>query len=170
MTTAKYRLEQATRAAEVLKEKLKAEFADDPELARDTIEGETGLEDLIAWASKEMLAAQALSFGIEKVLDDMEARMKRFDKRATNLRQTIEAAMLAGEVDKLEFPHVTLSIAKGGQPKVVITNSEVLPPDCLRTPPPVPDRTLIKKRLLDGDTIPGAELSNPAPHLTVRTK
>ena len=49
----------------------------------------------------------------------------------------------------------------------MITDETALPPDCLRMHPK-PDTTKIKELLSRGDIVPGAEMSNAAPVLTIR--
>ena len=168
--SATYQLNQATRAAEDLKARLATEFAGDEQAIRDTLEGEIGLEGLISWAAKEMRAAEGMGDGLRGVINEMLARTSRFNKRYDALRAAIEAAMLAGEIKKLELPHVTLTISSGGQPKVIVTNEKAIPQAFMKQPPPVPDKMALKAAIMGGASVPGAELSNPQDHLTVRTK
>lgn len=169
MSATKYYLRLATEAAQRLKERLAEEFADDPDLARDTIEGEIDLNRLIERAVTEKLVTDGMVVGIGATLTDLTARRDRLAERSTRIKAAIEAAMLAGEIKSLVTPAATLTI-QTGQAAVIFTDEQAIPPQFLRHPPPVPDKKAINAALEAGVAIPGALLSNPLPHLVMRKK
>jgi len=69
---------------------------------------------------------------------------------------------------KFERADYTASI-RPGQPHVLVTDGTALPDTMVRVKRE-PDKTLIGAALKAGDTVPGAELSNSAPNLTIRTR
>jgi hypothetical protein len=69
---------------------------------------------------------------------------------------------------RVVLPEATLSI-RAGQPRVIITDEAALPPDCVRVRTE-PDKVAIKDRLMRGEPVPGATLSNSESVLSVRTK
>ena len=72
-------------------------------------------------------------------------------------------------LNKLEQPDFTAS-ARAGIPSLVVTAEEMIPPNYWLPQPPKLDRQALLAELKRGDRIPGAQLGNPKPVLTVRTK
>jgi hypothetical protein len=66
--------------------------------------------------------------------------------------------MEAAGLKKVERPAATVSIA-AGRPKVVITDENELPEDCVRVKRE-PDKARIAAQLQRGEYVPGASLSN----------
>jgi hypothetical protein len=66
-------------------------------------------------------------------------------------------------VSPLERPLYSASISYPRKP--LVTNAEELPDTYIRH---APDMVAIGKALRAGETIPGAELRNPEPQLTIR--
>ena len=58
---------------------------------------------------------------------------------------------------------------RAGQPRVIITDETLLPPDCVRIKRE-PDKIAIKERLSRGEPVPGATLSNSEETLAMRIK
>ena len=76
-------------------------------------------------------------------------------------------AMTEGGISKLEQPDFTAS-TRAGIPSLVVISEETIPLDYWLPQPPKLDRQALLAELKD--PIPGAQLSNPKPVLTVRTK
>ena len=72
-------------------------------------------------------------------------------------------------LSKLEQPDFTAS-ARAGIPSLVVTAEEMIPPNYWLPQPPKLDRQTLLAELKRGHLIPGAQLGNPKPVLTVRTK
>ena len=78
-------------------------------------------------------------------------------------------AMFEVGLKKLEQPDFTAS-ARSGSPGVVVVSEAAIPADFWLPQPPKLDRQALLGSLKRGEAIPGAELSNPKPCLSVRTK
>ena len=72
-------------------------------------------------------------------------------------------------LSKLEQPDFTAS-ARAGTPSLVVVSEETIPLHYWLPQPPKLDRQSLLAELKRGDPIPGAQLSNPQPVLSVRTK
>jgi hypothetical protein len=118
--------------------------------------------DQLVQAERE---ACALANGIDGELDRLKKRQARFELRRVALRKYIMQIMEAANLKKVERPAATVSIAVGRQ-KVVITDDNALPDDCVRIKRE-PDKIRIATQLHRGDYVPGATLSNPEPVLRI---
>jgi hypothetical protein len=141
----------------------------DDETLRDTLEGITDLQEMIAAVIRSALVDEALQAGLRGRLDDMKERLSRLELRATKKRQLALEAMTEVGLAKLEQPDLTAS-ARAGSPALVVVAEEAIP-DAYRVPqPPKLDRQALLAELKRGAGIPGVQLSNPQPVLMVRTK
>jgi hypothetical protein len=153
-----------------LKERLVQEFLLlDDETIRDTLEGITDLHGMIAAVIRSALVDEALHSGLRGRLDDMRERLSRLEVRASKKRELALHAMSEVGLSKLEQPDFTASARAGSPALVVIAEDKI--PDPYRLPqPPKLDRQAILGELKRGIDIPGAQMSNPKPVLSVRTK
>lgn len=129
---------------------------DDERLRHDSLEGETRF-----FAVLDDLAETALAD--KKLVELARERIKRLEERAERHRAIIARMMEVAELQKAERPTFTASVAY--RSKAIVTDEKLLPEIYMRRSP---DMHLISKALKDG-ALPGAELSNPAPVLTLRT-
>ena len=141
---------------------------DDQQLLADMLEGETDLHEFLTGVVRRMCEAEALASGIGNLLVDMRDRQRRFYERHDAMRALAFKLMQQAAVKKVELPQATLSI-RAGQPKVIITDETVLPPNCVRIKRE-PDKVAIREHLARGEPVAGAELSNSEPVLAVRVK
>jgi len=153
-----------------LKSRLEAHFpAVDEETLLDTLEGITDLHEMIATVIRSALVDEALHSGLRFRLDDMRERLSRFELRASKKRQLALEAMTQVGLGKLEQPDFTAS-ARAGSPALVVIAEDRIPQAYWLRQPPKLDRQAILGGLKQGIEIPGAEMSNPKPVLSVRTK
>jgi hypothetical protein len=129
------------------------ELEADEVLRMDMIEAETGALELLDKLIVAEREARYLSEGLALEYARLSQRAERFKNRREALRKYIMQIMEAASLRKVERPAATVSIAAGRQ-KVVITDEDALPEDCVR----------IKR---EPDYIPGATLSNPEPVLRI---
>lgn len=131
----------------------------DPEAIADTLEAET---DLIPKAQAYGMVIR----NIEAAADAMEQEAKRMQDRANAARKRadqIKAMLLAGMqtagVKKIEHPQFTIAIQANPE-SVQIDGEDLIPEDYMREIPAkyAPDKTLIKRALQEGRTVPGASL------------
>ena len=102
-------------------------------------------------------------------LDDMRERLSRLELRASKKRELALEAMTEAGLSKLEQPDFTAS-ARAGSPALVVIAEDRIPEAYWLPQPPKLDRQAILGELKRGLEIPGAQMSNPKPVLSVRTK
>jgi len=154
----------------VLRERLQREYQDaDSETIRDTLEGITSLHELIAAVIRSALLDEALKQGLKIRLNDMKERMSRLELRSAKKRQLALEAMSEAELKKLEQSDFTAS-ARSGVPGLVVLLEDEIPDDYWIPQQAKLDRQLLLTNLKRGASIAGAELGNPKPTLSVRTK
>ena len=141
----------------------------DEETLLDTLEGITDLYEMIAAVIRSALVDEALHAGLLFRLGDMKERLSRLELRASKKRQLALEAMTAVGLSKLEQPDFTAS-ARAGSPALVVIAEEGIPEAYWLPQPPKLDRQAILGELKRGFEVPGAQISNPKPVLSVRTK
>jgi len=153
-----------------LRQKLLEAFPDaDDETIRDTLEGLTTLHELIAEIVRSALIDESLHDGLRSRLQDMKERLSRLEARAVKKRELALEAMSEAGLRKIEQPDFTASARNGPLSLVVVAEDQV--PETYWVPQlPKLDRHALLGALKHGDEIPGAQLSNPKPVLSVRTK
>lgn len=144
------------------------ELADDEDLRRDVIEGETDAFSVLTRIVRKHREAKAFGEAIKAERQALADRQERYGRRAMHLATLAARIMNAAGLTKAELPIATLSI-RAGVPSVVITDEAAIPDDfcaLVRTP----SKTAIKDALTNGQTVPGAMLSNGAPSIAIRVK
>ena len=141
----------------------------DEETLSDTLEGITDLHEMIAAVIRSALVDEALHAGLRFRVDDMKERLSRLELRATKKRELALDAMTEVGLTKLEQPDFTAS-ARAGSPALVVIAEDNIPEAYWLPQPPKLDRQAILGELKRGIEIPGAQMSNPKPVLSVRTK
>lgn len=158
------------RRHQLIREKLLERFPDaDDDTLRDTLEGITNLYEMIAALVRSALVDESLNAGLRVRIDEMRGRSSRLALRGGKKRQLALEAMTEVGLGKLEQPDFTAS-TRAGSPALVIAAENAIPEDYWVQQPPKLDRQKILGELKRGAEIPGAQLSNPQPVLTVRTK
>jgi hypothetical protein len=153
-----------------LKDRLLQEFpALDEETLADTLEGITDLHEMIAAVIRSALVDEALHAGLRFRVDDMRERLSRLELRASKKRQLALEAMTEVGLTKLEQPDFTAS-ARAGSPALIVIAEDRIPEAYWMPQPPKLDRQTILRELKRGIDIAGAQMSNPKPALSVRTK
>ena len=179
------------KAVKALRESIGA-LGEDEDLMVDVIEGETSLMEAIEKLLGQIRDCDVTIEGCKAVKASLSDRQVRAEKTKATTRALIEQAMSIAELDKLPTPTATISLAKG-QRKVVINDESEIPSRFWVTPDPVLDAKALAAALkerdkaiaaladLEGDEkaaaiaalpaeIPGAELTNGAPTLTIRVR
>jgi hypothetical protein len=137
---------------------LHPELEEDDVLRQDMIEAETGALELIDKLVETERQSKYLIEGIGEAIHHFQRRRERFEARRAALRKYIMQIMESANLKKVERPAATVSISAGRQ-KVVITDEDALPEDCVRIKRE-PDKTRIGSLLHRGGYVPGAALSN----------
>ena len=141
----------------------------DEETLVDTLEGITDLHEMIAAVIRSALVDEALCAGLRLRADEMKQRMSRLDERATKKRALALEAMIEAGLSKLEQPDFTAS-ARAGTPSLIVLSDQIIPSIYWLPQPPKLDRQVVLAVLKRGHRVPGTQLSNPNPVLTVRTR
>jgi hypothetical protein len=141
----------------------------DDETIRDTLEGITDLHEMIAAAIRSALVDEALHSGLRFRIGEMKERLARLESRGAKKRQLALEAMIEIGLAKLEQPDFTAS-ARGGSPALVIIAEDVVPSRYWVPQPPKLDRPSLLAELKRGGEVPGTQLGNPRPTLSVRRK
>jgi vacuolar-type H+-ATPase subunit I/STV1 len=98
--------------------------------------------------------------GEEKIYTKEIERLKRLRASNKNYRENLRSYLLhylqALQIDKMRTKRFSFSIYES-QPKMTIEDMDLLPEDCLRADI-VPNDSLIKEKLLQGEEVSGAYL------------
>jgi hypothetical protein len=154
-----YKLEAAMSRYMQLRDQGQQEgwWPQDEEDALAIVESETDvLEILDAYAERVMQR--------ELLADRARARAKRLEEGAEAYRRVVREIMQQIVGDKIQRPLYTASITYPRKP--LVTDEDALPKEFIKESP---DMIAIGKALRAGEEIPGAELRNPMPQLTLRT-
>ena len=155
---------------QLLRQSLLDAYTDaDEETLNDTLEGITDLHEMIAAVIRSALVDEALQTGLRSRLDDMKQRLARLEERCLKKRQLALGAMTEVDLKKLVQPDFT-AFTRAGLPGLIVVSESAIPVSYWVPQPPKLDRQSLIKDLKGGGDIPGAQLSNPKPVLTVRTK
>ena len=135
-----------------------SELPDDEDhaLLLGSLDGETDIFEVLDRVIESSIADK-------KLAELARERAKRVEERASRSREIALRIIEALGVSPLERPIYTASISYPRKP--LVTNADELPKEMIRE---APDMVAIGKALRAGETIPGAELKNPEPQLTIR--
>ena len=159
-----------TTKHQLTRERLLADYPNiDEETLCDTLEGITDLNEMIAAVIRSALVDEALQSGLRTRIADMKTRLSRLEERGSKKRQLALEAMTEAGLKKLEQPDFTAS-ARAGLPALVVVEEDRIPGGYWVPQPAKLDRQSLLADLKRKGHIPGTELSNPKPILSVRTK
>lgn len=142
---------------------------EDDEAWQMSLESETDIHGLLTTIVRRIEDTKALSSGTSERLQELATRKLRFEHRMVALRELAFKLMQAAELAKLELPEATLSLRAGQQQLIGDAHPESLPDELCKISRSL-DRAAIKDALKTGRTVPGFELSNSPPSLTIRIK
>lgn len=144
------------------------DIAEDVELLADSIEGETGLYEILEKALSARQEADMMVSAIKDRETALEARRKRYEAQSAAYKSLMLSLMQYASQDKVTLVTATLSISKG-RTSVEVENEDELPQGTYSTKR-VPDKAAIKRMIEEGETIPGASLKTSDDGLTIRTR
>lgn len=157
-----------TEAAKLLLEQLKDVLGEDDAFLADSIEGQTGLFELMDAAAVQLVTDIGLLNGIDLATQKLTIRSERIKKRIETLRECVRGAMEVAELKKRECPAGTF-IRKGQAQKVVITDESAIPSNYWMPQPPKLDKAAVAAALKNKETVLGAELSNGGETIAFRS-
>ena len=129
---------------------------EDHALLLGSLEGETDIMEVLDRVIESSIADK-------KLAEMARERAKRVEERSQKSREIALRIIEALGVSPLTRPVYTASLTYPRKP--LVTNADELPKEMIRE---APDMVAIGKALRAGETIPGAELKNPEPQLTIR--
>ena len=142
---------------------------EDDEAWQMSLESETDINDLLTTIVRRIEDTKALVIGTKDRFEELKSRKDRFEHRIEALRELAFKVMQTAELAKLELPECTLSLRAGQQQLVGEFDPNALPDELCKISRAI-DRTAVKDALKAGQTVPGYELSNSPPSLTIRIK
>ncbi len=155
---------------QTIRDRIRSEEKDIDEITlADTVEGLTDLHDIVAAIIRSAILDEALAAGLKQRVKEMQDRLVRFEERAANRRHIARDVMLEAEIKKITAPDFTVSL-RPGTPSLVVVDEALIPAAYWLPQPPRLNRQDLVVELKQGGAVPGAELSNPEPVLSVRSK
>jgi hypothetical protein len=135
----------------------------------DTLEGITDLNEVIAAVVRSALVDEALVAGLKGHIQALEGRLQRLTERAVGRRRIARDAMVEVDLKKIAAPDFTLSV-RPGSPALVVVDEAIIPAAYFEPREPRLNRLGLLADLKVGTPIPGVQLSNPEPVLSVRVR
>lgn len=170
-----WQIERVATALFRARDAVAATHADDDNMGAQLSElslaaiGVRGIVERLLLAAAEAKASAEM---VSRRIDDLRNREARFDRDEEVWREAAMDLIQAFPQDfpdgKFKSPLISASV-KTGQPGVHISDETAIPDMYVRTIRQ-PDKASIRADMLQGVVIPGAELKNPQPHITIRTK
>jgi len=140
----------------------------DEETLRDTIEGQNDALDVARQLIRSSREDEAEANGLAEYIAALQARRSRLTARAEK-REAAALSLLTEIGEKtLRDPAFTASLVPTPG-KVIFTDTSILPPWAWRTPDPELNKAEVRKRIVAGETVPGARLSNGGMTLRIST-
>ena len=152
----------------VMEELEKAYPGLDDETLRDTVEGETDLDDHITRVIRSRREDLAMVAALKEQMAEMRERLERLKGRADAKRDLVASAMAEAGLKTLCEPDFTLSL-RPIPPAVVVTDEGAIPEEFWVAQAPKLDRQGLSAALKRGQAVPGATLGNGSMTIAVRT-
>ena len=135
----------------------------------DTLEGATNLHEAIGALVRSAIDDEDLVSALKVRLEAYKQRAERLGQRVKAKRDVARTAMEEAGIDKILEADFTLSL-RNAPPSVVITDEDAIPEWFWIPQSPKLDKRALLDALKAGTAVTGAELSNGARSLSVRTK
>jgi len=157
MHSLKMQIEAAT--AKMINEAMRGESE---EAVWEAIKDCSTYEEALRAMLRNLAGTEATVKALGILINNYTKRNQKHKKKAEQQRAFIQEMMNTAGVRKAPLPEGTLSIGQTA-PKVIVTDVELLPDDCVKKTPKL---TEIKERLKDGE-VAGATLSNGGESLRI---
>jgi len=133
----------------------------DPQTVTDTLEAAAfPVEQKAVQVAAFIRNLEASAEQIKQAEKAMADRRKAIEARAAHVKDYLLHNMRACGFTKVTHPNFVIAVKQNPE-SVVIEDERQIPMDYMRqpeTPPPVPDKALIKQAIKDGYEVPGAKL------------
>lgn len=142
----------------------------DEQLKLSTLEGETGLNELVSSLLAENEDDEGMVKQIKVQIDDRRQRIERFEHRIETRKNAIVSLMDCAQLTKLPLPEATVTLRTlPSRPKVI--DADALPDKFVKQVVTLKaDMEAIDAALERGENVPGVVMSNGGSSLTVRRK
>ena len=154
-------LREASKLLEVF-----PQLAEDEELFRDTLEGNTRFNEIMDRILSEMRDNETLAEATSSRIGKLRERQTRLVHRAQFYRALIQRLMDFTGIKSVALGEAKISVVNTPE-KVIITDESAIP-DAFCKITREPNKTAIKNALKSGTYIPGATLSNGGTTIQVR--
>lgn len=162
-----YLSEELTRFCQLRQRFLERDGQIDDATFLAVLESVDQLRSAIAAAACSALEDESVASRLRGRMDQIEARIRRIDRRADDKREMALRAMREAGLERLQARGVRIELRR--TPPTLIVGDEVRIPDEFRvTQPPRLNYQAIREALGAGADVPGAELSEPETYLSVR--
>lgn len=141
----------------------------DDETLADTLEGLTDLKEMTTEVIRSALLDQAMAGGLKGRIEEMKARLVRFEDRVSKKRALALKAMTQGTIPKIAVADFTASLRAGG-PKLEIIDEARVPERFFIPQPAKLDKRMLLAALQGGAAIDGARTVPGQQQLSLRTK
>lgn len=134
----------------------------DDQTVIDTLEAETDMIPKVQSYGFVIRNMEAMEAAVNVEAERLAMRGKLIAKRTAAIKQRLLDAMVYANVQKVEHPQFTISVAKNPA-SVDVFDERQIPADYMsspKPPEPKPDKRLIKQAIADGHEVPGAKLVN----------
>lgn len=166
-----YQIEQAMAAAMAAAARIQADGAeatDEAELLAALAAEGAPIDDILTRLIRAAMEADALAEAATARIEAITERRARFRNHRDTWRAAAFAVMDALGLKTLKAADFTASVS-AGRPAVIVTDEAAIPADYVKTTTVI-DKAALAAALRQGEVVPGAELSNPIPSLTIRSK
>jgi hypothetical protein len=157
--------QQAALAAHLVDEINAAYGDDDPELALDMVEAETGFFEAVEAALHRRRYAESVAEGIREAEKRLAARRARFETRAQKIDLAVRAAFEASGLPRLEVKTASFSWVTRA-PKAIVSDVSKLAEKFLK--PREPSMSAINAAVKLGQIPDGCELNNGGRSVMIR--
>jgi len=141
------------------------ELADDEDTRRDTLEGCTGLDDVMARLARLIREEDAVQVAMSVLAKRYRERGERAEQREKAYRELARRIMERADLTRYRTPEAAFSITPG-KPVAEIVDAEAIPDAFVRVKRE-PAKAMIRDALAAGTDVPGARLTNGAPVLRI---
>jgi len=142
------------------------QLADDEELFRDTLEGNTRFNEIMDRLLGEMRDNETLAEATSARIAKIRERQTRLTHRAQFYRSLMHRLLTVTGIQSVALAEAKVSIMKSPD-KVIITDESAVP-DAFMKITKEPNKTAIKNAIKTGTYVPGAVLSNGSTTISVR--
>jgi len=142
------------------------QLADDEELFRDMLEGNTRFNEIMDRLLIEMRDNETLADAAAARIGKLKERQTRLTHRMNFYRSLMHRLLTVTGIQSVALAEAKVSIMKSPE-KVIITDESAVP-DAFMKITKEPNKTAIKNAIKSGTYVPGAALSNGGTTISVR--